>query len=83
MQRLLGDIEIAKQADQRGKYAARFRTINFVHDFAHRFDCVFAHRRQRIRKMKSAQPKDILPIALKNRSATDHERSVEVYLGYF
>jgi hypothetical protein len=33
--------------------------------------------------MKSAQPKDILPIALKNRSATDHERSVEVYLGYF
>ncbi len=45
MQRLLGEVEVAEQADQSGKDAARLGSIDGVHPLAHPIGGALAHRR--------------------------------------
>ena len=49
MHRVLGQIEIAEQSDERGKNAAGFRTINGIQTFPNLLDCAFRHRGKDIR----------------------------------
>src|SRR5207245_1198409 len=44
MQRLLGQVKIAEQADQRGEDAARVGTVDAVHHVAYLLSHVLAHR---------------------------------------
>ena len=43
VQSLLGEVEIAEQADQRGQDAARVGAVDGVHRIAHPFGAVFVH----------------------------------------
>ena len=43
VQRLLGEVEVAEQADQRGEDAARLGAVDGVEHLAHRFDRILAH----------------------------------------
>ena len=43
VQRLLGQIEVAEQADQGGKNAARLGAVDGVHHLAHPLPCVLGH----------------------------------------
>ena len=55
VQRLLGEIEIAEQADQRGEDAARLGAIDGVHHLAHAIVVTVAHRQIIVRDTRNRQ----------------------------
>lgn len=54
VQRFLGQIEVAEQADQRGENATRLGAVDGVHRFAHRCERVLAHGRRAAATIASA-----------------------------
>jgi hypothetical protein len=45
VQRLLGEVEIAQKADERGEHAARLRPVERLHRLAHSSGRLFDHLR--------------------------------------
>jgi hypothetical protein len=46
VQRLLGEVEVAEEADEGGEDAARVGAVDFLYRLASSFACVVAYQRQ-------------------------------------